>query len=110
MSKNPRICPYYQNMTRQQITCTGIVPGCEIRQSFASPGMEKRNYDRFCSSNYHRCPTAQMLNTLHFAFHPNTCHCNSEVECLHPDECHRCGWSPVVARDRLERFLNLHRK
>lgn len=104
MSTNPKECPYHLGMSRQRINCTGIVPGSEVRQSYASPGMEKRNYAQFCGSNYHRCPTAQMLNALYARFQVHPCPNNSEVECLHPDQCRRCGWNPAVADARLADF------
>ena len=105
MHQNTRECPYFLGMHRQCIHCTGVTDGCHIVQSFSRPGMEKDCYSRFCSGSYHRCPTAQMLNGLYLRFQIHACPNNSEVECLHPDQCHLCGWHPDVARDRLARFL-----
>lgn len=105
MHQNPRECPYFQSLSRQQIRCTGIVPGNEIRHSYDRPGAEKQNYTLLCGSAYHRCPTAQMLNTLHSRFRVYTCPNNSALECLHPEDCRRCGWNPSVARDRLAHLM-----
>ena len=106
MEENPKKCPYLLRVSRQKITCTGIVPGSEMHQVYPSPGLEKEDTALLCHSNYHRCPTARMLNGLHFRFQVHPCPHNDEVECLHPDQCHHCGWNPTVATARLAVFLN----
>lgn len=106
MAKNPKECPYFIAMSRQKIKCKGIVEGCEIQQGYPTAGKEKEHYAECCYRAYHRCPTAQMLNMVWHEYGVHVCPYNSGVDCLHADECDRCGWNPGVADERLKRFLS----
>ena len=105
MSNNPKKCPYYIGMGHQIIICKGIIPGCKIQQVHSAPGKEKAHYAEFCCNAYHRCATALLINTAWNEFEVKPCPNNSEVDCLHQDECRRCGWNPVVAEHRLKQFI-----
>lgn len=106
MHENPKKCPYHLGTSRQKITCAGIVPGSKIHQAYSIAGEEMKDYLLLCCCNYHRCPTAQMLNGIHFRFQAQSCPNNKGVECLHPNQCQRCGWNPSVAQARLIAFMN----
>jgi hypothetical protein len=36
------------------------------------------------------------------------CPHNAGVDCLDATECHGCGWNPVVAAERLRRWMESH--
>ena len=109
MTDNPQRCPYYVRMGRQIIACTGIFPGSELHQGFSEPGATKEHYKGFCCCVYHSCSTARMLNEELHKFEVHICPNNSGVDCLHPDECSRCGWNPEVAEKRLTQYINQSR-
>lgn len=104
MSNNPKGCPYFIGMSRQKITCKGIVAGSEIHQAFREAGMEKAYHAEFCSNAYHRCTAATMINAVWNGYAVQPCPHNSGVECLHQSDCDSCGWNPLVAEERLRRF------
>ena len=105
MSNNPKECPFFVSIGHQQIVCRGMVPGCNLQQGFSEPGTEKRHYAEFCNNAYNRCTTAQMLNDALCEFKVYVCPNNSEVECIHTEECSKCGWDYNVAQARLRRYL-----
>ena len=104
MSENPKECPYFFGMSRQTITCRGVVPGCTIGQSFWSVRAKKAHYAEYCHSCYNRCEAALAINSVWKQFDVRPCPHNGEVDCLHQDECDRCGWNPEVTTERLSRY------
>ena len=108
MPNNPKICPYFLSISMQKITCRGFVPGYKLNQGFSRVGMEKEHYAEYCSNSYHRCQMATIINSVWNQFDIQPCPNNSEVECLHQNECERCGWNPVVAAERLRKWMELH--
>lgn len=105
MEKNSRNCPYLISRTRYAITCKGIMPGISLEQGFEKPGMSTDHHAQYCCGNYNACATARMINTVRHEYIISVCPHNSGVDCLHEDECERCGWNPVVAERRLQHFL-----
>lgn len=108
MAKNPEKCPYFIRMRRQIIVCKGCIAGCDMHQGYAEAGMEEEHYAVYCCRNYHSCITSQMLNTVWNEYEVSICRYNSGVDCLHEDECDRCGWNPAVAADRLRKWTEKH--
>lgn len=101
MANNPKVCPYFEAINQHKVMCKGMEPGINICQGFTSPAEKKPQYELFCGAAYHRCGIASMLNDRYHKFEASSCPNNRMVECLHTDDCSRCGWNPDVKKKRL---------
>ena len=108
MSTERNKCPYFVSMSSQKITCRGFETGCKVERGYARSGAGKAHYTEFCGRSYHRCEIAQMLNSVWHEIKVQVCPHNSGVDCINTAECDRCGWNPVVAAERLRKWMELH--
>lgn len=94
--KEPNICPYFDHVRGTGLTCASNVPvaGATATQMFLSKQELSEYFKQFCGGDYCSCAFLQVV----------VCRYNDGVECREKDRCDRCGWNPVVARDRLERI------
>ena len=79
-----------------------------MQQTFAG-SKDKQKYVRdYCNGFYPSCSVAQILNECYGRYKTAICPHNAGVDCLGATECHGCGWNPVVAAERLRRWMELH--
>ena len=101
-------CPYFREECRNKIVCEGITADCNMHQTFAN-SKDKQSYVRdYCDGFYASCSVAQILNECHRRYKSVICPHNAGVDCLDTTECHGCGWNPVVAAERLRKWLEMH--
>ena len=101
-------CPYFREEIQRKIVCEGIDAGSDMHQTFASSKERQRYVCDYCNGFYASCPVAQILNECHGRYKTMICPYNAGVDCLDDTQCHRCGWNPVVAVERLRRWKELH--
>ena len=101
-------CPYFREECRNKIVCEGITADCNMHQTFAN-SKDKQSYVReYCDGFYASCSLAQILNECHGRYTTMVCPYNAGVDCLDNAQCHRCGWNPVVAAERLRKWMESH--
>lgn len=108
MSSNPKVCPFLIQTKRQTIICKGVNEENQIHTAFADAKDLQEYSCRYCNRDYHRCYIAAPLNNIYKLIDDTPCPYNDGVECLHKDECKRCGWNPVVAAERLRKWMEIY--
>ena len=79
-----------------------------MHQIFASSKDKQRYVRDNCDGFYPGCSVAQILNECHGRYKIMNCPHNAGVDCLDDTQCHRCGWNPVVATERLRKWMEIH--
>ncbi len=57
-------CPYYRREDRKlmQLKCEGMVEGTDLYQRFENLNSLLSHKERYCKSNFSRCPLAEALD------------------------------------------------
>ena len=98
----------FREESRNKIVCEGITADCNMHQSFSN-SEDKQSYVRYhCGGFYASCSVAQILNECHGRYTTMVCPYNAGVDCLDDTQCHRCGWNPVVAAERMRKWMEIH--